>query len=119
MIALLSCLMNSLNAEEQSFLSTGELPNKIPTRDSVNIAYSDLRIVNSKLIELEYTKQVNNNLREIVRNDSIVINNLENTIRTKNVLHDATVKSLKRERNIIACCGVAVTVGLVIALFCK
>lgn len=52
--------------------STGEV---VYYKDSVAISYDDLRLVNSKLIELEYEKQINNNLRSIIHNDSIIIKN--------------------------------------------
>lgn len=51
-------------------LSTGE---RVNLKDSVLISYDDLRLVNSKLIELDYEKQINNNLRSVIHNDSIVI----------------------------------------------
>ena len=52
--------------------STGEV---VCYKDSVSISYDDLRLVNSKLIELEYEKQINNNLHSIIHNDSIIIKN--------------------------------------------
>ena len=48
MIVLLSYSINLL-AQNNKHFSTGEL-------DSVRISYNDLRIVNSKLVELDYTK---------------------------------------------------------------
>lgn len=57
-------------------LSTGGVVNLDSIRgDSVYIAYDDLRIVNSKLIELEYEKLLNNKFRNIIYNDSLIINN--------------------------------------------
>lgn len=37
------------------------------------ISYDDLRIVNSKLVELNYEKKANIALRKIIANDSIII----------------------------------------------
>lgn len=54
-------------------LPTGELNN-----DSTLIAFDDLRIVNSKLIELEYQKEINAKYKTIIQNDSIIINNYRN-----------------------------------------
>lgn len=58
--------MNLLGGEIDNNPSTGVL-------DSVVISYDDLRIVNSKLIELEYEKEINANLRSVVCNDSIIL----------------------------------------------
>ena len=65
--------MNSLANDCDTIPSTGG-------QDSVLIAYDDLRKVNGKLIELEYEKEINNNLRNIVHNDSIAIDNLKSGI---------------------------------------
>ena len=72
MIVLLNCSINLFANDDNKDLhsSTGEL---VQSNDSVLISYNDLRIVNSKLIELDYEKQVNNNLRNILHNDSIII----------------------------------------------
>ena len=58
MIVLLNCSMNLL-ANDNLHPSTGEL---VELEDSVQISYDDLRIVNSKLIELKYTKEINSKL---------------------------------------------------------
>ena len=66
---------------------TGEV---VILEDSVLISYNDLRIVNSKLIELEYTKQKNIKLNNIIYNDSILISNYKvmnnSLIKTNNKL---------------------------------
>lgn len=69
MIALLSCSIN-LFANDAAIPSTGERHN---SNDSVLISYDDLRIANSKLIQLQYEKEINNELRNVVHNDSIII----------------------------------------------
>lgn len=88
MIVLVSCSINSL-ASNQHIPSTGDL-------DSTKIAYSDLRIVNSKLIELKYEKEINKQLSEIIENDSVIINNyqiINKELNNKN-------KKYKKQRNI-------------------
>lgn len=73
MIALLNCSINLYGNESDvnaNNPSTGEV---VEVGDSTLIAYDDLRIVNSKLIELEYEKQINANLRSVISNDSIII----------------------------------------------
>lgn len=97
MIALLGYSINlSANntSSEYSHPPTGEVVNR---NDSVLISYDDLRLANSKLIELDYEKQINNNLRNIISNDSIVIRNYQ-------VLNDKLNKDCKkaiRQRNIV------------------
>ena len=98
MIALLSCSM-SLFANDSAFPSTGEVDNRA---DSVLIAYDDLRLVNSKLIQLEYEQQINNNLRTIIANDSIIINDYTNINKRLN----ADCKKAIRQRNICFSVGV-------------
>lgn len=88
MIVLVSCSINLL-ANSQYVPSTGEV-------DSTKIAYSDLRIVNSKLIELKYEKEINKQLSEIIENDSVIINNyqiINKELNNKN-------KKYKKQRNI-------------------
>lgn len=94
----------SLFANDPNSPSTGEVVNR---DDSVLIAYDDLRIVNSKLVELDYQKQINNNLNRIIINDSIVIKDYRK-------LNDNLNKECKRaihQRDI--CFGVAATSVLV------
>ena len=96
MIVLLGCSINLLanNTDVDSlYPSTGERVNPI---DSVLISYDDLRLANSKLIELEYEKQINNNFRSIISNDSIVIRNYQ----TLNERVNKDCKKAIRQRNI-------------------
>lgn len=89
MIVLLGCSINLLanNTNVDSlYLSTGERVNPI---DSVLISYDDLRLANSKLIELEYEKQINNNLRSVISNDSIVIRDYQ-------ILNERIIKDCKK-----------------------
>ena len=79
------------------------------SKDSVLIAYDDLRKVNVKLIELKYCKLTNNKLNDIIKNDSIIINNYKVISKQK----DADVKKVKRQRN-IAIGGGILSIGLLI-----
>ena len=82
MIALLSCFTSSYANNDYSLLRG--------SNDSTLISYNDLRLVNSKLIELEYTKQKNIKLNNIIYNDSILISNYKvmnnSLIKTNNKL---------------------------------
>lgn len=71
MTVLLSYSTNLFATDTNSY----ESYNTHNENDSVYISYDDLRIVNSKLIELEYEKEINKNLREIIDNDVDIIDN--------------------------------------------
>lgn len=109
MIALLSYSINSLANEGDTIPSTGR-------EDSVLIAYDDLRKVNSKLIELEYEKEINKNLRNIIVNDSVAINSLRNRIYNMDGDCNRRVKQVKKERNIAGGIGIAAIVLLIISI---
>lgn len=103
MIVLLSYSMNLLGNDYVSNPSTGVL-------DSVAISYNDLRIVNSKLIELEYEKEINNKFRTIIYNDSILIENEKRINKQISIDYKKTIN----QRNI--CFGVAITF-IIVSLF--
>ena len=98
-IVLSSCFINLYASdyccceEDDFFPSTGEVV--IPS-DSVLISYDDLRIVNSKLTELKYEKEINIKLREVVDNDKIIINNYK----ALNDNINKSYKNMKLQRNI-------------------
>ena len=106
MIVLLSYL-NSWSENDAMLSPTGEV-----TKDSVLVAIDDLRVANAKMIELKYEKEINRNLREIVKNDSIAIEGLQLDNRTI----EARAKKYKKERNIVGGTGIGVLILLVISL---
>ena len=111
MIALLGCSTNlyASNTTDYLNLSTGEL---VIPEDSVLISYNDLRIVNSKLIQLDYEQQINTNLRTIIKNDSIIIKDYK-------VLNDRISKNRKkvvRQRNIAIGAGVLFFISSILLL---
>ena len=89
MIVLLSYSINSLSKSLTS--STGRIE-----QDSVTIAISDIRKANAKLIELSYEKDINKNLRQIIKNDSV----LAEQARQRYILLDRSCKQIKKQRNI-------------------
>lgn len=97
--------------EPDTLLSTGE-------RDSALIALDDLRIVNSKLIELKYEKEINTNLKAIVYNDSLAIDNLTRRLRYSDYNHSVAIRRIKRQRNAAIGGGLGL-VGLLILALCK
>lgn len=111
MIALLGC-STSLFANEHSNLPTGEV---VEQTDSVMISYDDLRIVNSKLIELEYEKEINWRYRNIISNDSIIIKDYQAI--NKRLNQDC--KRYIRQRNIAIGGGIFITILGTILLLVK
>ena len=115
MIALLSCSIN-LYANDYHISSTGE----VVKEDSVFISYDDLRTVNCKLIELKYEKETNNVLRNIIRNDSLIIDtltidNLRLTSEVKKL--NKSNKKYKKQRNVgfgIGIVGIITTILMLI-----
>ena len=107
MIVLLSY---SINSSSKSLTpSTGRIE-----QDSVTIAISDIRKANAKLIELSYEKDINKNLRQIIRNDSV----LAEQARQRYILLDRSCKKVTRQRN-VAYCGVGATIILLILSLIK
>lgn len=121
-IALLSCstslFANNLADSEVKCagdslvnLSTGG----VEQTDSVFIAYDDIRYINSKLIELEYEKEINNKLRAIAYNDSCIAANYKQV----NLDMLKYNNRLKTQRTIgFSIAGVSV-VGLLLAILLK
>lgn len=103
MIVLLNCSISLL--ANDSIPSTGE-------RDSVLISYNDLRIVNSKLVELNYTKQINTKLKTIIANDSVIISNYKSITNKLNT----SCKTYKKQRNVVFITAVTAIVGLLVSL---
>ena len=100
MTVLLSCSMNLSSSGQVANSSTGVLG------DSVKISINDLRKANIKLIQLDYEKVINNNLRQIIVNDSV----LAEQARQRYILLDRTCKKIKKQRNI----GVGAAIGSIL-----
>ena len=112
MIVLLNCSINSYGNDSIPF--TGELES-----DSILIAYSDLKIVNSKLIELEFQKEINLKLQNIIKLDSIVIDTLlfnNNNLITENNKLTKKAKRYKKQRNIAIGVGLVGIITTIVAL---
>ena len=116
MIALLSCSTNLLINSVAANSSTGGLKQDSLTHDSILVSYNDLRKVNSKLIELEYEKEINKNLKTIVSNDSIAINNLNFRINMLERDCSRRINNVKKQRNIIGGIGIGTLILLIISI---
>ena len=114
MIVLLSCFIN-LYGNTINNSSTGELEQK----DSVLISYDDLRIVNRKLIELNYERETNIIFRKIIRNDSLIIDTLtiDNTkLNSEIEILNKLNKKYKKQRNIGFSFGIITTITTILML---
>lgn len=96
--------------------STGGVQQDSLCKDSVLISYCDLRKVNVKLIELDYEKEINKNLKSIVINDSIAIDNLK--FRIDDIRRDCErrVGTLKKQRNVISGISIGTILLLIISI---
>ena len=119
MIVLLSCSINLLASNKDTCcacLSTGGVVVKnTVVEDSVLVSYDDLRLANSKLIELEYEKKINTTLRSIIVNDSIIIKDYK-------VLNERINKDCKKaisQRNIMFGSATVLFITTIITLFVK
>ena len=105
MIALLS-YSTSWCQSNVSLSSTGEQCGK---SDSVLISYNDIRVVNAKLIQLKYEKEINDSLRVIIKNDDKIIKEYNNNIKSLNTNINKTIK----QRNIIGLGGLIIITALI------
>lgn len=116
MIVLLGCSINLLASSVDmtcTHLSTGGVGvEDTNVKDSVLISYNDLRLANSKLIELDYEKKINTTLRTIVANDSIIIQHYKNN----NALLNKSYKKAIRQRNIAIGGGIVFSIVTLLLL---
>lgn len=105
MIALLS-YSTSWCQSNVSLSSTGEQCGK---SDSVIISYDDIRVVNAKLIQLKYEKEINDSLRVIIKNDDKIIKEYNNNIKSLN----ANINKSIKQRNIIGLGGLIIITALI------
>ena len=95
MIVFLVYSINTLGNNLVS--STGE-------QDSVLISYDDLRVATAKMVELDYTIEVNKVLTKIIYNDSIIIANQKSEITS---LTNDNKKTKRQKRRIIIFSSIA------------
>ena len=119
MIVLLGCSINLLASNTNidcTHLSTGGVVGKNTiVKDSVLVSYDDLRLANSKLIELDYEKKINATLRSIIVNDSIIIQHYK----TNNALLNKSYKKTIRQRNIAIGGATVLFITTIITLLVK
>lgn len=95
------------------FISWSQNVNK----DSVLISIEDLRVANAKMVELDYEKTINEELRNVIKTDSSIIGALQTNLNACENTCDENVKKAKRQRNIAIGAGSGASVFLLMLLF--
>lgn len=108
----LGCFTSYAQSDTITIPLTGE-------KDSALVPIELLRIANSKMIDLEYEKEINTHLRSIIQNDSVRYNALldshdyyENKSLECEEAYSRDTRKYKKQRNIFA----GTTGGLLIIL---
>lgn len=84
--------------------------------DSVLIPIGALKIANAKMVELEYEKEINSELRNIIENDSILINDLSSNLDACEINANNKVNKIKRQRNILGITSGSLIILLIISI---
>lgn len=67
--------------------------------DSVVVSVDALRIANTKMIELKYEKEINANLQEVIRVDSVLISSFESNLFAIKKQAKEEIDNMKKQRN--------------------
>ena len=67
--------------------------------DSVIVSVDALRIANTKMIELKYQKEINANLQEVIRVDSVLISSFESNLFAIKKQAKEEIDNMKKQRN--------------------
>lgn len=86
------------------------------TNDSVLVSIDAIRIANAKMIELKYQKEINSNLFNIIKNDSIEINNLTYKLKESEYNNNLLNKQKRNVINISICSNVILLALLLLSL---
>ena len=110
MTVVLSCSTSWCQNKKHNSVEPDTLPSTgvVTETDSiVSIPISFIKIANGKMVELKYEKEINSNLRQVVHNDSLIIDGLnyelDNCLENK----EREVKKIRKQRNIF----IATTIG--------
>ena len=74
--------------------------NVVDKKDSVLVPIDALRIANTKMVELNYEKAINEELRSILKTDSNLINALQTNLNACENSCQDKIKEVKKQRNI-------------------
>lgn len=67
--------------------------------DSVVVSVDALRIANTKMIELKYEKEINANLQEVIKVDSVLISSFESNLFAIKKQAKEEIDNMKKQRN--------------------
>lgn len=84
--------------------------------DSVIVSVDALRIANTKMIELKYQKEINANLQEVIRVDSVLISSFESNLFAIKKQAKEEIDNMKKQRNKAIAIGSASSSILLILL---
>ena len=84
--------------------------------DSVIVSVDALRIANTKMIELKYQKEININLQEVIRVDSVLISSFESNLFAIKKQAKEEIDNMKKQRNKAIAIGSASSSILLILL---
>lgn len=84
--------------------------------DSVIVSVDALRIANTKMIELKYEKEINANLQEVIRVDSVLISSFESNLFAIKKQAKEEIDNMKKQRNKAIAIGSASSSILLILL---
>lgn len=91
--------------------------------DSAVVSIEALKTANAKMIELQYEKEINTNLKNIIKNDSIInyelkelCNEYYNTTLKFENMYQKDTKKLKKQRNILGSTSVGLLIITIILL---
>ena len=106
--------MNLLASDADSAYSS--LTGVLVSENYALVSCDALRIANAKMVELDFEKEINKNLKEIVYNDSIIISSLKINIEVVEEECKKEVKSVKKKLHIAEGCSGALVILLVLAV---
>jgi len=66
----------------------------------VSVPISFIKIANGKMTELKYEKEINSNLRQVVHNDSLIIDGLQYELDNCAEIAEYKIKKTRKQRNI-------------------
>lgn len=92
---ILLVLNYSISWCQSDILSTGVLDKN----DSVLVSIPAIKIANAKMLELKYQKEINNELNNVIKQDSTIINNLHSTIYENNIKYNNNIDKVISQRN--------------------
>lgn len=108
----LNCSITWCQNDSSSFTGVVE-------QDSVLVSINSIRIANAKMIELKYEKEINTNLRNIVKTDSILISSLSVNLDACELNKKEEINKYRKQRNKAIIFGIESSLILILLLIIK